>query len=98
MIDGWVGLIFVEDHATVGANNGAGIFEDHQILAYGGAGGVEVLRQLFNRAFTLRLQVLNNGCLALTWFHSGSILSCVKFRSDNFARYLLYNEIIHVSV
>jgi hypothetical protein len=34
-----------------------------------------VLRQLFDRAFSLRLQELENGCLALTWFHRR--LSCV---------------------
>ena len=56
------------------------------LLTDSGAGGVEVLRQLFDRAFALRLQVLENGCLALTWFHKRCILR-LKFRNDNFARY-----------
>ncbi len=75
MVNRRIGFILVEYHATVGANDGAGVFQRDQILADGGASGIEVLRQLFDRAFSLRLQELENGCLALTWFHRR--LSCV---------------------
>lgn len=75
MVNRRIGFILVEYHATVGANDGAGVFQRDQILADGGASGIEVLRQLFDRALSLRLQELENGCLALTWFHRR--LSCV---------------------
>ncbi len=75
MVNRRIGFILVEYHATVGANDGAGVFQRDQILADGGASGIEVLRQLFDRAFSLRLQELENGCPALTWFHRR--LSCV---------------------
>lgn len=52
MIDRRIGFILVEYHATVGANDGAGVFQRDQILTDGGAGRIEMLRQLFDRAFS----------------------------------------------
>ena len=96
VVDRRVGLVFIQHYAAVGADDGPGILQNHQILADSGAGGVEVLRQLFDRAFALRLQVLENGCLALTWFHRRCILrlsfEVIISQDINF-----HNEIMHVS-
>ena len=69
VVDRRVGFVFIEHHAAVGTNDGAGVFEQHQVLAYCRAGGVKVVGQILYRALSLLLQMLKYGRLPLTWFH-----------------------------
>ena len=69
VVDRRVRFVFIEHHAAVGSNDGARVFEQYEVLAYRRAGGVKVVGQILYRAFSLLLQMLENGRLPLTRFH-----------------------------
>ncbi|MNS36977.1 hypothetical protein D3C72_691770 [compost metagenome] len=69
MVNRRIGFVFVEYHSAIGSNDCARVFEQYQVLAYCRAGGVKVVGQILYRAFSLLLQMLQNGRLPLTWFH-----------------------------
>ena len=74
MIDRRIGFLFIQHHSAISTNDGSCMFQNDQIFANGCACGVKVLRQFFNRAFPLLLQVLQNGGLTLTRFHGRDYL------------------------
>ena len=69
VIDRRVSFVLIQHHPAVSSDDGARVFEQYQVLAYCRAGGVKVVGQILYRAFSLLLQMLENGRLPLTRFH-----------------------------
>ncbi|MNH37621.1 hypothetical protein D3C79_985440 [compost metagenome] len=48
VVDRRIGFVFIQHHAAVGSDHRSGVFQDHQILADGGTGGIKVVGQILD--------------------------------------------------
>ena len=96
MIDRRIGFLFVQHHAAISTNDGSGMFQNDQTLVDGLVPVVsKYCAKFFNRAFTLLLQILQNGGLTLTRFHGRDYLD-LGFKMITSQASNIHNEIIHV--